>query len=206
MIRKASVGRFIVASALVLVAGAAQAGAVDPDGNAICPAETVRNVPDFPAACFAVPDDEHKVTVQYDVDETGQPVNIEIADYTDACFVEATRSAVQTWRFSCDLAGASGKKSILTFKKNAPVTPESRPYLRVPPAFPRKCQRYKGTNAVTVQFDIDESGATKNVEAIEYTEKCFTKAAVETVRQWRYDPASGPREDVETVVTFKLMD
>jgi len=85
-----------------------------------CPAETVRAAPGFPAVCMAIPGDKHQVTVRYDVDEAGKPVNVEAIDYSDACFVEVTKTSVAAWRFACDQAGAKGKETIIHFKKNDP--------------------------------------------------------------------------------------
>jgi hypothetical protein len=160
---------------------------------------------------MGVEGENHQVTAYFDIDEAGRPVNVEIRDFTDACFVDVSEAAVREWRYSCEFAGATGKQTLLKFEKVAPVRAEqpgaaSPPILRVPPMFPSKCQRYKGTNTVKVVFDIDESGATKNVRAVEYTEKCFIKSAEESVRQWRYEERDEVREGVETVVTFMLMD
>lgn len=202
-----------------------------------CPAATIRNAPGFPAACLSAPGDEHQVRVGYDIGEDGAPINVKVLDYSDACFVETTMSAVAEWRFSCDLVGATGKESIVHFKKNAPdadgaavmefqgalgddpvtikVMREDEAqaqnqtakcsfgdYVRIPPRFPSKCKRYRGSNTVTLRFDIDADGVPQNIEAVNYTEKCFVKAARKSVSEWRYQCDGEGMEDVETTVTF----
>ena len=206
----------------------AQANAMETGDGAMCPAETVRNAPEFPLACMSVEGADHQVMAYFDIDEAGRPINVEIRDFTDACFVEASAEAVRGWRYSCEFAGATGKQTRLRFEKAPPEVASEKPpleiniynerdvrkqnaerncatddFIRMPPAFPPNCMRHRGKNSVTLRFDIDGDGVPQNIEAIESTQKCFIRPAKKSVSEWRYKCDGVGKEGVEATVTFE---
>jgi len=176
-----------------------------------CSAETIRIPPRFPARCLSVPGDEHQVTVQFDINDVGATENIEVIDYSDSCFAEAAEASVQSWLYACEETGQTGKKTRIKFNKELPPASEapetqpqscSPPLVRIPPQFPKKCMRVPGKrHYVIVRFDVDENGATRNIEVIERSNKCFSQSAKRAVSRWRYC-AGVVRAGIETEIAF----
>ncbi|MEZ5921805.1 MAG: energy transducer TonB [Parvularculaceae bacterium] len=89
---------------------------------------------------------------------------------------------------------------------------DAEPLWRDPPTYPYACMETAGPHeSVVVNFDVDETGATQDIEAIETTNDCLVVAARESVAQWLYAPAirngrPSRREDVQTSVRFELSD
>ena len=82
-------------------------------------------------------------------------------------------------------------------------TNDVEPLVRIPPRMPRKARR---SGWVKLRFDVGTDGRPVNVEAFDYSEKVFIEPATESVLQWFYATGdrAGPREDVETTVSFRL--
>ncbi len=73
-----------------------------------------------------------------------------------------------------------------------PVTPIIQPATlseRFSPDYPARCERRaRSRETVTIRFTLSEFGTVQNARISETTNRCFTEAALDAVRQWRYNP------------------
>lgn len=102
-----------------------------------------------------------------------------------------------------DAAGSSSEETPAQKETIINAGCESETIFRLPAPFPQQCRRFKDEQYVKLQFDIDGKGRTRNIEVVEYSEKCFVSASVSAVKQWRYSCSSYNSQDVETVMNFK---
>jgi TonB family protein len=72
----------------------------------------------------------------------------------------------------------------------ASALPESDPMVKtwVPPVYPADLKAEGVTGNVTVHFIVDEKGAVSAVRAAKSSDPRFEAAAVESVKQWTFDP------------------
>lgn len=67
----------------------------------------------------------------------------------------------------------------------------ARPTTRTPPRYPAAARAAGTTGVVVVQIHIDDAGAVDDVRVVESTPPgVFDDAAVESVRAWRFEPAT----------------
>ena len=59
----------------------------------------------------------------------------------------------------------------------------------VPPVYPREAAKEKRQGRVHVRFIIDEAGAVTKARALDGSDMIFADAAVQSVLQWRFEPA-----------------
>jgi TonB family protein len=80
----------------------------------------------------------------------------------------------------------------------------------VPPVYPREAADKKLEGRVQLRVIIDETGAITKARAIHSTSRVFEEAAVESVRRWRFEPATdGGRKVakcIDLMLPFRLAD
>jgi TonB family protein len=80
----------------------------------------------------------------------------------------------------------------------------------VPPVYPKEAADRKLEGRVQVRFVIDETGAVTKARAVHSTNKVFEEAAVQSVLQWRFEPATADGRKVakgmEVLLPFPLTD
>lgn len=60
---------------------------------------------------------------------------------------------------------------------------------RVSPVYPEDARKERITGVVIVEAVIDETGAVRDVKVLESPHEALGQAAIDAVRQWRFDPA-----------------
>jgi len=73
-----------------------------------------------------------------------------------------------------------------------------RALVKVPPGYPEDAKKNKVSGVVVLQLQVGTDGRVEDVKVLEYPDPALSKAAVEAVRQWRFEPA---RLDNGTVVS-----
>lgn len=87
---------------------------------------------------------------------------------------------------------------------------DAQPAVRIPPQYPARCERRaQAFEYVILEFDVTPEGTVVNPQVVESSNECFHRAAIQAVRQWRYEPRvvggeSQPRRGVQTQLTFEL--
>ena len=90
---------------------------------------------------------------------------------------------------------------------------DAEPKVRVPPRDFGRClsrnSSRKTVESVQLEFDVAPDGRTTNVRALESTDRCFERHAVEAVEAWSYKPAmrdGAPslRRGVRTMIKFEV--
>jgi TonB family protein len=80
----------------------------------------------------------------------------------------------------------------------------------VPPVYPQEAAGKKLEGRVQVRFVIDETGAVAKARAVHSTNKVFEEATVQSVLQWRFEPAIEDGRKVakcmEVLIPFELAD
>ena len=76
----------------------------------------------------------------------------------------------------------------------------------VNPVFPEEAKRQRLEGQVVLRGVIDITGAVTELEvlSVDHPGVGFEEAAIEAVRQWRYEPATSDGEPVEMYVTFTV--
>ncbi len=88
----------------------------------------------------------------------------------------------------------------------------ARPIERTAPEFPEECAQDSSEATqqfVDVIYDITREGTTENVRIELSTDSCFDGAAIEAVKQWRFDPQivdgqPKPQLDTRTRLAFDM--
>jgi TonB family protein len=79
-----------------------------------------------------------------------------------------------------------------------------------PPEYPKEAADRKLEGRVQLRIVVDESGVVTKARALRSTDKVFEDAAVESVRQWHFDPAveDGRQvaKSIDLVLPFRLAD
>lgn len=57
-----------------------------------------------------------------------------------------------------------------------------------------------------LRYDVTKEGRTENIKALRCTESLFARNSVKAVSRFLYEPADYRRTDVETKITFRLLD
>jgi len=82
------------------------------------------------------------------------------------------------------------------------------PVREVRPVYPTKCKEKNIEGAVILHVEIDEEGNVINIELLKSAHKNLNQAAVEALRQWKYQPVKKDGESVPVTFTvtvdFKL--
>jgi protein TonB len=74
---------------------------------------------------------------------------------------------------------------------------DALPEFRAQPTFPDRAYRAKIEGWVDIQFDVEASGAVTNVVAIRaQPEGYFEKAAIKSVKRWKYAPAKSNNQKI----------
>jgi len=63
---------------------------------------------------------------------------------------------------------------------------------RVSPVYPEAARKERIMGVVVVETVIDETGAVREARAVESPDEALAQAAIEAVRQWRFEPARNP--------------
>lgn len=74
----------------------------------------------------------------------------------------------------------------------------------VPPTYPEAARKAGVTGTVVLQALVDEQGVVQQVEVLRSLEKGCTDAAVQAVRQWRYEPARFAKSGKPVAVFFTV--
>jgi len=104
----------------------------------------------------------------------------------------------------------AGMKACREERANAadPNNVDAQPCYRVPPVMPWRAKR---SGHCHLEFDVHDTGKTKNIRLKGCTERGFESAAVEAVDVWTYLPKiengeAVERLDVKNKITFRLTD
>lgn len=93
----------------------------------------------------------------------------------------------------------------------ATETPAMRHAGAAPPNYPAACMPAPGAEAklerVTLAYSVTAEGGTSDVRVRESTNACFDGSAVDSARQWRFEPrrvngVAVRQDDVETTLTY----
>jgi TonB family protein len=80
----------------------------------------------------------------------------------------------------------------------------------VPPVYPKAAADKKLEGRVQVRFVVDETGAVTKARAVHSTNKVFDEAAVQSVLQWRFEPAVADGRNIakcmDVLLPFQLAD
>ena len=186
------------------------------------PAKRVSAVgPGYPASCRPPAGEEATpqiVVVTYGVTRDGKAENIRVMESSNPCFNDAAIAVVRSWYF--EPRSVDGKptaqedmESTFIFRLEEETQTEdfdARPIKRVPPRYPQECMAHASAEeSVIVSFTVTAEGTTKDIDVIETTNRCLSRAAVASIRQWEYEPktvAGNPveRKGVQTTIKFIL--
>ena len=156
-----------------------------------------RDAPIYPQACMNAEREagkEESVLVQYRVARTGRTQDIRVVYSTDACFNEATETAVRQWSFREHESSKTNLPQFeteITFRMDEGTQladSDAEPLYRVPPKFPNACARNDGIWSVVFEFDVDENGDTQNIKVLSSDSRCFERSVVNSVKKWKYTP------------------
>ncbi len=95
---------------------------------------------------------------------------------------------------------------------SAPADTEATPILRVPPIYPPRAAERGIEGWVIVEFTIGPSGAVLDPAVIEsHPSSIFNRAALRTIRKWKYRPKvedgeGVPQPGMRTKIDFRLED
>jgi len=83
----------------------------------------------------------------------------------------------------------------------------ARPIERAQPEYPDECSSTTD-QTVDVIYDITSQGTTENIRVEQSTDSCFENAAIEAVREWRFEPRTvngtpSPQYRTRTRVVFE---
>lgn len=88
-----------------------------------------------------------------------------------------------------------------------PQTRDFQPVYRIPPAYPQEAVEAKLDGRCVMEYDIDADGAPQNIHAVQCSDGVFAAPSLESVRQWRFDPATaGGTTGERVVIEFQLED
>ncbi|GJL93790.1 MAG: hypothetical protein DHS20C05_01950 [Hyphococcus sp.] len=157
-------------------------------------------VPEYPASCRPAPDEDagvQTVSVTYNVTEAGLPIDVRVRDSSDPCFEEVAVATVRSWSFTPRTVNGEAQRqndleTTFIFKFDHDTVAEefdARPIKRVPPYYPSHCSQRAGKEeTVLVEFDVTVEGTTENIRAVESTNRCFNRASIYAVKQWKFHP------------------
>ncbi len=119
---------------------------------------------------------------------------------------------VKQWKFSPALKAGVSVEAAMTMSvvMQNPVTPKAataippKPLKQTPPKYPYGMAKSGFVGEVVVQFTIDVQGDVQNVTIAESNHPGFNEAAVESVREWKFQPASVNGKTIRTRVSQKL--
>jgi protein TonB len=79
---------------------------------------------------------------------------------------------------------------------------------KVQPEYPEQARKDRVTGTVILQTIIDTKGLVTAIELVQSVREDIDKAAIEAIRQWRFDPATLKGEPVEVyynlTINFRL--
>jgi TonB family protein len=118
-------------------------------------------------------------------------------------------SLARQWNGEDSVAGGSGAVACEGLDLLTPVAvggsvTSPRLIRRVEPAYPPQLRAARLRGRVTLKAVIDASGDVRNVEVLASQNASFSKAAIDAVRQWKYDPAMRAGCTVPVALTVGL--
>jgi protein TonB len=75
---------------------------------------------------------------------------------------------------------------------------------RIEPKYPDSLRAAKKNGLVVLQVTVDQQGSVLNPVVVRHSEPEFEAAALEAVRQWRYEPATAEGKPVAVYVTITI--
>ena len=78
------------------------------------------------------------------------------------------------------------------------------PIIRIAPQYPEACRSRGAEGRVLVQFDVTERGEVTNVRIISSDNRCFDRAVIRTVMDWKYPPEA--RRGITESFVFTLTE
>jgi protein TonB len=94
------------------------------------------------------------------------------------------------------------KEPAVIFDESAGMT-EPEVTHKVNPAFPREALKEKASGLVVLDVVIDSNGAVGEITVVESPNEYLSKAAVDAMRQWKYEPARN--KDGEAIAVCYLV-
>jgi len=194
-------------------------------GYDVEPAKPLSQVaPTFPATCMSQMENNAapvSVKIGFDISARGQTENVTVLSSDDPCFNEAAISAVAGWRYAPQkIKGKPVQQPEMSvrFSFDLKVTDQSAnmlvhdtvPIYRIPPKYPERCASFADDREhVILGFDVSAEGVPVNTRVIETTSKCFNKAALASITQWKYEPklvegVPTLRKNLEQRISFRL--
>lgn len=102
-------------------------------------------------------------------------------------------------------AGRAGTEPALVAEMGAPIAVSW-----VPPVYPQGAAARKLEGRVKVRFVVDETGAVTKARALESSDRVFEDPAVQSVLQWKFEPALDEGRKIarcmEVVLPFRIAD
>lgn len=187
--------------------------------------------PQYPAKALAERT-RGTVTVAFTIEPDGSTADVHIVgSQPPGVFNNAAITAVRQWRFHPATADGvpvtSKARQTLVFRPPArqgpavaktppgdngePVPANSvpsniHPTHLVPPDYPTGAYRARQGGQVTVSFMVGRHGHTRDIRILASKPRhTFDSAAIEAVRQWRFEPVEAPTKVVQTI-TFTPPD
>jgi protein TonB len=138
--------------------------------------------------------------------EPAAPPAVEIGDGQDAA-AERERAADDARRDAEREREAAARRT--PAEKSRVADRDATPTARVEPTYPPTAYRAREEGSVLVSAQVDASGAPVSVDVARRSgSRALDQAAVEAVRQWRFEPAmrdgKAVASTVEVPVTFRL--
>ena len=135
------------------------------------------------------------------ISETGQPVGINDVSPSVLPLIE---KALESWAFAPARRGGQPIQALVAvpFVLVAPqkerMAANRKVVYRQPPIYPIAMRNHRITGEVLLEFVVDAKGRVKNAQVIRHLNPYFDEAALEAIRQWRYEPAANDGSPTET--------
>jgi protein TonB len=94
------------------------------------------------------------------------------------------------------LSSGEGGEELDRIFSSAELDQTPRPLFQRQPSYPPELRRAKREGTVHVLFTVDENGRVQNAKVDRATDPAFEDAALEAVRQWRFEPGTRNGEKV----------
>lgn len=183
--------------------------------------------PEYPAAALAK-HTQGTVTVAFTIQPDGSTSDIHVVDsQPPGVFDRAATEAVKKWRFNPATADGTPVSShatqTLVFRPPArqdnaraehPAPPSGaerqtpansvpsniHPTHLEPPQYPANAYRSRQGGSVTVSFIVGRNGHTRDIRVLaSKPHHVFDNAAIEAVKNWRFQPVNSPTRVVQTI-------
>jgi TonB family protein len=166
----------------------------------------------------AVSGNKESVTLAFDVDEQGVPVNLHVEKSSDPKWDTEVLAAVQEWRFNPGQVALQAVvvpcTVILTLGESGQAPPGPLRFGRdvtapqvihkVAPKYSKEARKARLEGTVILYVVVDEQGNPRELRPIRPLGKGLDEAAIEAVHQWQFRPGMKDGKPVAVQVTIEV--